>query len=251
MIEPRKPALLGLTAYLITGLTIGITHLLAHGILGLNPVADAVDSPVVDAIRDGSAFPVVMFAFLLMLPLLTVAVAALMGRHGGRTQQPAAGAAAVTTVIGVPLVWVNFAIATLLVGAILGAQGLDDAFAQSVDALVASLVQVLLVLGPLVAVAALVAQRALVWADHTEAAISGHPVEPGYPVEHPEHLGATDPGAWETPPEGETGPEPFVSDTMLHDHPVDCPRCGRAFTVSGERPLRISCPECGKTGTIQ
>ncbi len=250
MIEPRKPALLGLTAYLLTGLTIGVTHLLAHGILGLNPVREAITGPVTATIRDGSAYSIALLAFLLFLPILTVGIAALMGRHGGRTQQPAAGAAALTTLIGVPLVWVNLAIATLLVGAVLGAQGLDDAFAQSVDALIASLVQLLLVLGPLVGIAALVAQRALVWADHTEAAIGAHPGGPSYPVEHPEHLGATDPGAWETPPEPEVEGEPH-GEQMLYDHPVDCPRCGRTFKVSGERPLRISCPECGKTGTIQ
>lgn len=263
MTEPRRPALLGLTAYLLIGLALGVTHLLAHAVLGLNPVHDRLDSPLTDAIRDVSALPLVLFALLVFLPVLAAGTAALMGRHGGRTLQPSVGAAAVTTLIGIPLVWVCLAIAALLVGLALRAQGLSNAFGDTVDALVASIIQLLLVLGPLVGLAAITAHRAQRWAQETERAVSDHiDVEESRGGPYGGEL-ATDPSAWmdtgetegvypEGLPEDQTPmEEPRPEDpNVLHDHPVDCPRCGRRFTVSGHRPLRITCPDCGKTGTI-
>lgn len=262
---PRKPALLGLTAYLLTGLTLGITYLLGHTVLGAHRLSNAVGGDLPPAIQDGQALTVTLFAFLILAPVLALGIAALMGRHAGRTGQPGAGAAAITTLIGVPLLWVNLAIAALLSGAILSAWDVTDAFDTAVDSLAGSLVQLLVVLGPLVALAALVAHRAQGWAIHTEATLG----DIRFPVDEQEggpYGGelATDPDAWidesegegiypqglpedQRPPEDEFPGDPH----MVTDLQVDCPRCGRGFTVSGHRPLRITCPDCGKTGTIE
>ncbi len=263
MTEPRKPALLGLTAYFLLGLTLGVTHLVAHAVLGWDAIASRVWGPTPSEIQDATALSIALYALLIFLPLLTAGIAALMGRHGGRTGQSATGAAAVITLLGVPLVWVNLAIAALLVGAILDTQG-HDLFSSTVQLLYASLVQIVLITGPLVGLAAIVAHRAQIWAEHTETAL-GWPEQPQEAEsDMGEAYGGTDPGAWETTPEpdlGEQEPlghEPYAGaegvthgEDMLTDHPVDCPRCGRTFTITGARPLRIECPDCGKTGTIR
>lgn len=239
-----RPGVLGLTGYLLAGLTLGITFLLVHGALGVTAIAEAVGSAVTTSIRDGSSLTITLLAFFVLLPFFTVGIAALMGRHGAHTGQGAAGAAALTALIGVPLLWVNLAIAALVVGAIHGSQAISGAFDNVVDSLLASAVALLFALGPLVGLAALVAGRAAAWSQATAAATGAAPMSTGYA----ETYGAPEEGAHalEEPARG-AAPEPAA----LHEHPVDCPRCGNSFSVSGERPLRIECPECGKTGMIR
>lgn len=244
-----------MTAYFLLGLTLGVTYLVANAILGWHAVASRIGGGLPTATQDGTALVVTAVALLVFLPLFTAGISALMGRHGGRTGQSATGAAAITTLLGVPLIWVNYAIAALLVAAILDTQG-HQLFDLTVDLLAGSLVQIVLVTGPLVGLAALVASRAQVWAEHTEDAL-GWPEQQEVAAPEPSAgYGGTDPGAWEATPEpdvGEQAPleEGHPEEAMLTDHPVDCPRCGRTFTITGARPLRIECPDCGKTGTIQ
>lgn len=264
MTEPRRPALLGLTAYFLLGLTLGVTYLVAYAILGWHQVANRIGGPLPPAIFDASALTITLIALLIFLPLFAAAIAALMGRHGGRTHQSTTGAAALTTLLGIPLIWVNIAIAALLVAAFLNTPG-NQLFDTTIDLLAGSLVQILLVTGPLVALAALVAHRAQIWAETTEAALGcpERPQEDVIPGPRDEYAGS-DPNAWEASHEPDLGEQEPLEDEppagapgttygedMLTDHPVDCPRCGRTFTVTGARPLRIECPDCGKSGTIQ
>jgi ribosomal protein S27AE len=263
--EPRRPALLGLTAYLLVGLTIGVTHLIAHGAFAIHRIANNLPSPLTDSIRDQTGLSLALLAVWIILPVMVAGIAALMGRHAGRTYQRATGPAAITALIGIPLVWVCLAIAALIVGYAMRHQGIEGSWNNTVETLLASLVQLLLILAPLVGLAALVASRAQQWAIDNQDSLgqADHiDVQEAKGGPYGGEL-ATDPDAWLSEEEGEgiypeglpedespTEDPHLVDPNYIHDQSIDCPRCGSTFIVSGHRPLRITCPDCGKTGTI-
>lgn len=239
--QPRE-ATLGILTFLLLGAAIGAALLLATAVTGSDAFGDLMGAGLHDGLTSGDAFVTVLFAFFMAVPFFALFVAALMGARAARTGNKVGGTSALTALYGIPLLWVNIALAMLLSAAVGSAN-----FDQVLDLVIESIVPLILVTGATVGFAALTGS--LVRDAFTVPGTRRTSATPTTEVPPPQEQAHIEPPAAGGAPAGDASQERRGRE--LRDYPLHCPRCQAHFTVSGERPLRIECPQCGKTGLIR
>lgn len=246
-VNHRSEATFGILTFLLAGGALALPLLLGTLLVGSEVVAEAIGGTRMhEAVTDGSLYLTAMVAFMVALPLVALGTAAMMGRRAATTGNDVKGAAALTTLFGGLIAWVDLIIAMLLSAALV------SDFNVVFDIVMESLVYLLIGILPLMGIAALVAalfQDAFLGGSTPAVAATG-----AAPVQPSPYEPTPGPSGFTYAPE--PGPEDAYADPghpgeALEEHEIDCPRCNARFAVSGERPMRIECPQCGKTGTIR